>query len=138
MTVLEKQNQIVNEFSKIESWEDRYKLLIKKGKALPELPSEIQTDKYKVKGCQSNVWMHARKENGKIVFVANSDASIVKGLIALLLDVYSGHTPEDVMTIPPKFIEELGINTHLSQARANGLAAMMKQMKLYAFALGQI
>ncbi len=138
MTIQDKQKRIVDEFSKIDAWEDRYKLLIQKGKALPPLPAEIQIEKYKVKGCQSNVWMHARKDNGKIIFVASSDAMIVQGLIALLLEVYSGHTPEDIMTTPAKFIEDIGINTHLSQARANGLAAMLKQMKLYAFALGQI
>lgn len=138
MNITEKQNEIVKEFSKIPAWEDRYKLLIKKGKDLPKLDPEIQTDKYKVKGCQSSVWIHARKENGKIFYVADSDTQIVKGLVALLLHVYSGHTPEEIMQTPPTFLEEIGINTHISQARANGLAAMIKQIKLYAFALGQI
>jgi cysteine desulfuration protein SufE len=138
MTILEKQSEIVKEFSKIEQWEDRYKLIIQMGKKLPEFPKEFQNEKFKVKGCQSTVYMHAKKEDNKIYFIADSDAAIVKGLIALLLQTYSGHSPEEIMQTPPKFLEELGLNTHLSQSRSNGLASMIKQMKLYAFALNQI
>src|SRR5689334_23050034 len=107
MTILEKQKEIVAEFSKLKEWEDRYKLIIEKGKTLPKLEEKYYDDKYKVKGCQSSVWMHASLNENKINFIADSDALIVKGLIALLLQTYSGHTPEDVMQTPPKFLEEL-------------------------------
>ncbi len=138
MTILEKQNEIVAEFYKIKEWEDHYKLIIEKGKKLPELEKNFYNDRYKVKGCQSSVWMHATFQVGKIFFVADSDALIVKGLIALLLKTYSGHSPDEIIQTPPKFLEDLGLNTHLSQTRASGLASMVKQMKLYAFALNTV
>lgn len=134
-TISDKQKEIVAEFSSFKDWEERYKKIIDLGKGLPTLSDEFYNDKYKVQGCQSSVWMHASKQSGKIIYIADSDALIVKGLIALLLLVYSGHSPDEIMQTPPHFLEELGLNTHLSQTRANGLASMVKQIRLYAYAL---
>ncbi|MGE3683145.1 MAG: SufE family protein [Bdellovibrionales bacterium] len=130
----ERQHQVVAEFKQLSSWEDRYKKLIQLGKELPDLAEEMKQEKFKVKGCQSQVWMHARLEESCIVFEADSDALLVRGLVALLLRVYSGATPEEILTTPPDFVKEIGLESRLSPSRANGLFAMIKQMKLYAMA----
>jgi cysteine desulfuration protein SufE len=135
MTIEQAQQQIVADFQALNTWEDKYKKIISLGKELAALPEEYYTEKYKVNGCQSQVWLHARMQNGKVVFIGDSDAMIVKGLLAILLKIFSEHSPEEIMQANPDFITKIGLNVHLSQSRSNGVAAMIKQMKLYAFAL---
>lgn len=134
MTLAERQNEVVAEFAGLADWEQRYKKLIELGKQLPDLPDEKKLEDFKVKGCQSQVWMHARMENGRIYFEADSDALLVRGLVALLLRVYSGATPQEILTTPPDFVREIGLENKLSPSRANGLFSMIKQMKFYAMA----
>jgi cysteine desulfuration protein SufE len=134
MTIQERQKQVVAEFAGIQDWEGRYQKIIEIGKKLPELAEAKKLEDYKVKGCQSQVWMHAKLEDGKIVFEADSDALIVRGLVALLLRVYSGSSPKEVLETPPDFIKDIGLETKLSPSRANGLFSMVKQMKFYAMA----
>ena len=137
MSILERSKNIIDEFEKFSSWEEKYSHLIKIGKDC-HIDSKYQTDQYKVKGCQSSVWMFAEMKDGRVYYQGDSDAAIVKGLVALTLRVYSGSTPEEVMQSQPDFLERLGLNTHLSQTRASGLASMIKQIKLFAFALSQL
>jgi cysteine desulfuration protein SufE len=141
--VLERQAKLVEEFSRLPSWEERYKLLIERGKKLPPLPQELYDEKYKVRGCQSQVWLHAELINEKandpaspkkVRFLGDSDALIVKGLVALLIEVYSNATPEEISSGNPNFIKDLGFEGHLSPSRANGLFAMIKQILYYATA----
>lgn len=133
-TIAEKQAALIARFNAIPTWEDRYREIIRAGRELPELPEEQRIEKNKVKGCQSQVWMHARAEDGRVRYVADSDAAIVKGLISLVLEVYSGHTFDEIIATPASFVDALGLGQHLSQSRANGLSAMLKQVKLYALA----
>lgn len=134
--VAEKQKKLMNDFANFRSWEERYKHVIDLGKTLPELPIEYRDDKYLVKGCQSRVWLHAQKNaQGGIQLYADSDAMIVKGLVAILVQVYSQATADDILSHPPTFIAELGFQSHLSPSRANGLMSMVKQIMLYASAL---
>jgi cysteine desulfuration protein SufE len=130
----DRQKQIVAEFAGLSSWEDRYKKLIEIGRALPELPEATKTEDSKVKGCQSQVWMHARVEGGRVLFEGDSDALLVRGLVALLLRVYSDATPAEILNTPPDFVKEVGLESKLSPSRANGLFSMIKQMKYYAMA----
>lgn len=126
-------DKIVKEFSSLPSWEDRYKLLISRGKELGDLPDSKKTEDSKVKGCQSQVWLHAKLDDqGRVLFEADSDAMIVKGLIALLLSVYSKATPDEILATSPDFLKQLGFETHLSPSRANGLYAMVRQILYYA------
>lgn len=134
MSVKDEQNKIVEQFSQLSDWEDKYSLLIKMGKDLGELDSDIKTDKNKISGCQSQVWMHAKLEDDKMIIFGDSDAMIVKGLIALLIKVYSNQKPEEILSSPPKFLNEIGIDKHLSPTRKNGLGAMLKQIQLFALA----
>lgn len=134
MSLLERQKEVVNEFTTLKDWEDRYKKLIEIGKALPPLPDEKKHDEFKVKGCQSQVWMHARVHEGRVQFEADSDALLVRGLVALLLRVYSDATPDEILITPPDFIKDIGLESKLSPSRANGLLSMIKQMKFYAMA----
>ncbi|MFK8138737.1 MAG: SufE family protein [Bdellovibrionales bacterium] len=134
MSIEEKQNQIISEFNKLGSWEDRYKKLIQLGKDLPEFPDQYHKEDYLVKGCQSQVWLYAFNENGKMHIIGDSDAMIVKGLLAIVLKVYNDQAYEEIMKAEPRFVTELGLNVHLSQSRSNGLASMIKQIKLYAMA----
>lgn len=130
-----RQQKIVEEFTRFHSWEERYKHVIDLGKTLPALEHKYHADTYLVKGCQSQVWLHAVKTpEGKISLVADSDAMIVKGLVAVLLRVYDQATPDDILQNPPTFIKDLGFQSHLSPSRANGLMAMVKQIMLYASA----
>ncbi len=129
-----KVQEIVAEFNALSDWESKYKRIIQIGKSLPDMPEELKTEDNKVRGCQSQVWVSAKLENGKIYFQADSDAAIVKGLIALLVSVYSELSPQEILAQSPDFIQELGLNANLSQARANGLVSMVKQIKLYALA----
>lgn len=134
MSLLERQTEVIAAFSGLKDWEDRYKKLIEIGKALPELPEAKKTEDVKVKGCQSQVWMHARLEDGRVIYEADSDALLVRGIVALLLKVYSGATPDEIISTPPDFVKEIGLESKLSPSRANGLFAMIKQMKYYAMA----
>lgn len=134
-TIQERQAKIISDFSAFTDWEDRYKKIIEMGKSLPEMPEELKTEQNIVKGCQSQVWLHAAmSEDGKMMLVGDSDALIVKGLVALLLKVYSGSTPNEVLMTPPEFLRALGFEGNLSPSRANGLHSMLKQIKLYATA----
>jgi cysteine desulfuration protein SufE len=132
MDISERQQSIIDEFSAMADWEDRYKRIIEYGRELAPMNGAFKTDRNKVKGCQSTVWLHAQLENGTINFQGDSDAMIVRGLIALLLKVYSGAAPAEIVVTPPTFVEATGLAGHLSQTRANGLAAMVKQIKMYA------
>jgi cysteine desulfuration protein SufE len=134
MSVKEVQKEIVEEFQFLPDWEEKYSEIIRLGRKLPEYPDEYREEKYKVKGCQSQVWLHPEFKNGKIHFDADSDAMIVKGLIALLMRVYNERTPQEIIDNPPNFLSEIGIDNHLSPTRKNGLGAMMKQIQMYAVA----
>ncbi len=133
--VIQKQKNIVDAFKAFNSWEEKYKHIIDLGKHLPLMSDENKIEKNKVKGCQSQVWLHADLlADGRIHFSADSDALIVKGLIALLMNVYDLEKPIDVLKNPPRFIAEIDLGTHLSPSRANGLNAMIKQITNYALA----
>lgn len=126
--------EVVEEFSAYANWEDRYKSVIALGKELEAFPEAQRLEENKVKGCQSQVWITPELKDGKIIFFADSDASIVKGIIALLLRVYSNSTPDEILATKPDFLEEIGLRQHLSMSRANGLSSMLKQISLYALA----
>ncbi|MEC8141242.1 MAG: SufE family protein [Bacteroidota bacterium] len=128
------QNGIVREFNLLEDWTERYKYIIKLGSKLPQLDSSKKVEHNIVKGCQSQVWLHAEFSEGKIIFEADSDAAITKGLVALMVHLYSHQSPNAILATEPTFITEIGMNEHLSPTRANGLASMVKQMKIYALA----
>ena len=128
------QNRIAREFKLFEDWTERYKHIIKLGSKLPPLDSSKKIDSNIVKGCQSQVWLHAELNDERIVFQADSDAAITKGLVALMVRLYSHQTPTAILETEPTFITEIGMNEHLSPTRANGLASMVKQMKIYALA----
>lgn len=134
MTIKEIQQSIINDFEQFSDWEEKYRHIIDAGRKLPALDEQFKTEKYKLSGCQSQVWINAKLEDGKIIFEADSDAAIVKGLIALLLKVYSDHSAEEILTNPPAFLQQIGIDKHLSPTRKNGLGAMMKQIQMYALA----
>lgn len=131
-TIKEIQDEIIAEFSDFDDWLDRYQLLIDLGTEQEPLPDEYKTDNNLIEGCQSRVWLQADFVDGKIFFRAESDALIVKGIVSLLIKVYSGHTPDEILDNEPYFVEAIGLKEHLSPTRSNGLLAMIKQMKLYA------
>lgn len=133
MTIQETQKNIVEDFAQLQDWEDRYAHIIKLGRELPEMDEELKNEKNKLDGCQSQVWIKADLEDGKVKLQADSDAMIVKGLIAIVIKAYSGHTPEEILSTPPDFIKEIGIDNHLSPTRKNGLGAMLKQIQMFAF-----
>jgi cysteine desulfuration protein SufE len=132
--ILQKQAALVDEFHGLDGWEARYQRIIARGRALPELPAELRTEDARVRGCSSSVWLVSESRDGVVLFRADSDALLVRGLIALLLETYSGHRPAEILGAPPAFIEELGLNQHLSPNRANGLAAMVQQIMAHAAA----
>lgn len=132
MTIEAIQNQIIEEFSLFEDWMQRYEYMIELGKSLPLIAEQYKTDDYLIKGCQSQVWLHADYQEGKIFFTADSDAIITKGIVALLVRVYSAHTPEEILAAKTDFIDQIGLKEHLSPTRANGLVSMLEQMKRYA------
>ncbi|MCC6573793.1 MAG: SufE family protein [Planctomycetes bacterium] len=134
MSIVERQQKIVDEFGAIADWEERYKRIIEYGRKMPAMDPAHQVDKNKVKGCQSTVWLHGDLKDGKVIFAGDSDAMIVRGLVALALSVYSDATPAEILNTPPTFLEKTGLMSHLSQTRANGLAAVIKQIKFYALA----
>ena len=133
-TIKELQEEIIAEFSDFDDWLDRYQLLIDLGSEQEPLPEEYKTDNNLIEGCQSRVWLQADLIDGKVRFMAESDALIVKGIVALLIKVYSGHTPDEILENEPYFVEAIGLKEHLSPTRSNGLVAMIKQMKMYALA----
>lgn len=134
MDIQEEQARIVKEFELLQDWPERYKHIIKLGSRLDPLDEKDKTDDNLVKGCQSQVWLVADEEDNKIRFKADSDAAITKGLVALLVRLYSGQSADDILNTGPEFIERIGMAQHLSPTRANGLASMVKQMKIYAMA----
>ena len=135
MEIQERQKNIITEFSKFSDWEDRYKKIIELGKTLPEIPEQFKTEQNIVKGCQSQVWLHADLgPDGKVKFLGDSDALLVRGLVGILLQIYSDSTPSEILNTPPDFLKELGFEGNLSPSRANGLHSMLKQIKLYATA----
>ncbi|HLU18154.1 MAG TPA: SufE family protein [Edaphocola sp.] len=135
MTINEKQEEIIADFSVYDEWMDKYEYLISLGKELPMIDEQYKKDEYLIKGCQSRVWLHADFKDGKVHFTADSDAIITKGLVALMIEVLSGHSPKEIAETEIYFIDKIGLKSHLSPTRANGLLAMLKQMKLYAIAL---
>lgn len=133
-TINELQDEVIEEFSEFDDWMDKYQLLIDLGNEQPPLDPIYKTDKNLIDGCQSRVWLQADLENGKVTFRAESDALIVKGIIALLIRVVSEHTPDEILNADLYFIEKIGLKEHLSPTRSNGLLAMVKQMRMYALA----
>ena len=134
MSIIDKQKELIKKFENLTDWEEKYTLIIQFGKQMPAFPEELKIDKNKIEGCQSQVWINAKLTDGKVIFSADSDAMIVKGLIAILIDVYSNQTPNDILSSPPDFLKTIGIDNHLSPTRKNGLGAMLKQIQLFAFA----
>lgn len=134
MNIADRITTVIDGFSKYNDWEDRYKHLIDFGKDLKDLDESFKTEANKIKGCQSQVWLVSEYKEGRITFLADSDASIVKGIVALLVFVYSGSTPDEILSTKPDFIEKIGLKEHLSMSRANGLTSMIKQISFYAMA----
>lgn len=134
MTIKEKQQETVDAFAFMEDWEQKYEYIIDLGKELKGLPDEKKTDDNLIKGCQSKVWIDAEFKEGKLYFNADSDGILPKGIISLLVSIYSGHTTQEILASDFKFIEEIGLQEFLSPSRANGLMAMTKQIKFYAVA----
>ena len=132
VTIAEAKQSIVDEFSLFDDWVDRYEYIIELGKALEGLPEECQTEQFRVKGCQSQVWFRAHNDDGRIIYEADSDAIIVRGLVALLLRVYSNRLPDEVLSTSPDFFDTIELGSHLSGNRANGLHAMVNHIHSYA------
>ncbi len=128
------QKELVEEFSFFEDWMQRYEHMIDLGKSLPLIKEKYKTDDNIIKGCQSKVWMHAELEEAKLIFTADSDAIITKGIIAILIRVFSKQHPDEILNADTKFIDQIGLKEHLSPTRANGLVSMIKQIKMYALA----
>jgi len=134
MSIKEIQDEIIDEFSMFDDWEERYQYVIDLGKTLPLIDARYKTEDNIIKGCQSKVWLHGETKDGNIVFTADSDAILTKGLIAIMIRVFSGQKPGDILDADTKFIDEIGLKEHLSPTRANGLVSMIKQIKMYALA----
>ena len=134
MTINEQQDEFIADFSAIDDWMDRYSLIIEMGNAAESLDDAYKTDSNLIEGCQSRVWLQADYEAGKVLFRADSDAIIVKGLVTMLVKVLSGHTPDEILGADLYFIDRIGLTEHLSPTRSNGLLAMIRQMKMYAVA----
>ena len=128
------QEELVAEFSLFDDWMQRYEYMIELGKSLPKIEEQYKTDDHLIKGCQSKVWVHAELRDGKLVFTADSDAIITKGIIAILIRAFSNQKPADIIAAKTDFIDQIGLKEHLSPTRANGLVSMIKQLKLYAVA----
>jgi cysteine desulfuration protein SufE len=134
-SIQEIEKEITEEFEFFDDWTDKYEYIIELGQKLPPFPEDKKTDAYKIKGCQSSVWIISKEENGHILLQGDSDSSIVKGLIALLIQVLSNQAPDAILQAKLEFIDQIGLSQHLAQTRANGLSAMVKQIKLDALAL---
>ncbi len=135
MSIKIKEQEIIKEFELFDDWMDKYNYIIELGKSLPGIDDSRKTEKYLIKGCQAQVWLHASMKNGTMVYEADSDAMITKGIVALLIRVLSGQPPKDIIDYDMGVIEKTGLREHLSQTRSNGLNNMIKQMKLYALAI---
>lgn len=135
MTINEIQDELIEDFTFFDDWMAKYEFIIQLGKELPLIDEQFKHEEYLIRGCQSKVWLHADFADGLIVFTADSDAIITKGLIGLMIKVLSGHSPEEISVADLYFIDQIGLKEHLSPTRANGLLSMVKQMKLYALAL---
>src|SRR3954464_3394815 len=138
MSIAETEQEIFEEFEIFEDWMQKYEHLIDLGKSLPMIEEKHRTDDKLIKGCQSRVWMHSELKDGKIIYTADSDAIITKGMVALMIRVLSGHTPDEIITAELGFVEKIGLIKHLSPTRSNGLVSMIKQMKLDALAYKQL
>ena len=134
MTIQETQNEIIEEFALFDEWMDKYEHIIELGKDLPIIKEQNKTEENLIKGCQSRVWLQADLVDGKIVFTADSDAIITKGIIGLVIRVFSNHTPKEIAESELFFIDQIGLKEHLSPTRSNGLLAMVKQIKMYSLA----
>ncbi len=134
MSIQEVQNELIEEFSMFDDWMQRYEYMIDLGKTMPLIDEDLKTDEKLIKGCQSKVWLHSELKGDKIVFTADSDAIITKGIVAILIRTFSDQSPQDILDANTDFIDEIGLKEHLSPTRANGLVSMIKQMKLYALA----
>ena len=134
MTIKEIQNEIIDEFSMFDDWMQRYEYIIELGKSLPLIQEEYKTDENLIKGCQSKVWLQGEQKDDKIVFTADSDAILTKGIIAILIRAFSNQKAEDIINADTQFIDEIGLKEHLSATRANGLVSMIKNIKMYALA----
>jgi cysteine desulfuration protein SufE len=133
-TIVEREAEIIEEFALFDDWMDKYEHIISLGKELPLIDESLKSDDLLIKGCQSRVWLHAKLVDGRVVFTADSDAIITKGVISLLIRVLSGQTPQAIIDTELSFVERIGLKEHLSPTRSNGLVSMIKQMKLYALA----
>ena len=134
MTIKDIQHEIIEEFSMFDDWMQRYEYMIELGKTLPLINDQYKTDDNIIKGCQSKVWLHAKMNDDKVVFTADSDAIITKGIIAILIRAFSNQTPKAIIEADTAFIDKIGLKDHLSPTRANGLVSMIKQIKMYAIA----
>lgn len=134
MTIEEKQERIVRQFELLGDWPERYKYIIKLGQKLDPLDDKHKVEENLVRGCQSQVWLVTEQDDDKVIFKADSDAAITKGLVAMLVNFYSGENPDTILHTDPGFIDKIGMQQHLSPTRSNGLASMVKQMKIYAMA----
>jgi len=134
MNIKEIQNEIIDEFSMFDDWEERYQYVIDLGKTLPLIELQYKTEDNIIKGCQSKVWLHAETKDGNVVFTADSDAILTKGLIAIMIRVFSNQSPQAILDADTAFVDDIGLKEHLSPTRANGLVSMIKQIKMYALA----
>ncbi|MBS1663021.1 MAG: SufE family protein [Bacteroidetes bacterium] len=134
MTIQETQEEIIADFDFFENWEDKYDFIIQLGKELPLIQEQYKTDENLIRGCQSRVWLHVEYKDGQLLFTADSDAVITKGLISLVIKVLNGHTPKEIAEAEITFIDAIGLGSHLSPTRSNGLLSMVKQIKAYALA----
>lgn len=134
MRIEEIQEEIIDEFSMFDDWMQRYEYIIELGKSLPLIDEQYKTEENIIKGCQSKVWVHADEKDGNVVFTADSDAILTKGIIAILIRTFSNHSPKEILEANTDFIDEIGLKEHLSPTRANGLVSMIKQIKMYALA----
>src|SRR5574344_62561 len=132
MSIVETENEIIEEFELFDDWMDKYNYIIELGKTLPLIDAQYKTDEYLIPGCQSQVWLHADYIDGKLIFKADSDAIITKGIINLLIRVLSNRTPQEILDAPLHYLDKIGIKEHLSPTRSNGLVSMIQEMKKYA------
>ena len=134
MTINEAQDEIIDEFEMFDDWMEKYEYIIQLGKDLPLIDEQYRKDENLIKGCQSRVWLHSEYRDGKIFFTADSDALITKGLVSMVIRVLSGHAPKEIADADLYFVDKIGLRSHLSPTRSNGLLSMLKQMKMYAVA----
>jgi cysteine desulfuration protein SufE len=134
MTINDKQDSIIEDFELFGDWMEKYEYIIQLGKDLPMIDEQYKTDDNLIRGCQSKVWLHADYKEGKLFFTADSDALITKGLVSMVVNVLSGHTPKEIVDSNIYFIDKIGLQNHLSPTRSNGLLSMLKQIKMYAVA----